>query len=133
MNVEFTIGRLAKEAGVGVETVRFYERKGLIQRPRQTPGKAFRVYSEDDPVRIRFIKRAQDLGFTLKEIKELLVLNASPRATCAEVKKRAETKLNEVEMKIADLKKMKLSLKRLSKACDESKEAVACCQVMDCF
>lgn len=130
---DLTIGKVAKQSGVGVETVRFYERKGLIQKPKRRETSAFRTYSPEDPLKIRFIKRAQDLGFTLKEIKQLLDLNANPRTTCAEVKRRADSKIEEVTTKIADLKKMKLSLQALSEACDENKEAVACCRVTDCF
>jgi MerR family mercuric resistance operon transcriptional regulator len=126
-----TIGRLAKESEVGVETVRFYERKGLIQRPRK--GDGFRVYRPEDSSRIRFIKRAQDLGFTLREIKQLLELNADPRTNCAEVRRRTDAKIAEVTAKIADLRKMKRSLEALACACAEGKDAVACCQVMDCF
>ncbi|MBI3621136.1 MAG: MerR family transcriptional regulator [Nitrospirae bacterium] len=69
----FTIGKLARASGVGVETVRFYERKGLITRPSAREG--YRTYAEEDARRIRFIRRAQALGFTLKQIKGLLELN----------------------------------------------------------
>lgn len=128
-----TIGKVAKESGVGVETVRFYERKGLIQKPKKSGGNAFRSYQPDDARKIRFIKRAQELGFTLREIKELLDLNASPRATCDDVRVRAEAKLEEIEAKIKDLKRMKQSLKALEDACNKSREAMACCRIMDCF
>lgn len=129
-----TIGRLAKQAGVGVETIRFYEREGIIQRPPRRPSGAFRVYALDDALKIRFVKRAQNLGFTLKEVKQLLALNAGARATCAEVKRRADTKLAEISAKIADLKKMKRSLQALSEACGEGPVAVADCRkVADCF
>lgn len=130
---ELTIGRLAKQAGVGVETVRFYERKGLIERPKKSAAGAFRRYSDTDPIRIRFIKRAQDLGFTLGEIKQLLELGKNQKSTCSEVKRRADSKIREIESKIRDLKRMLGSLKDLSAACDESAEALACCEVMDCF
>lgn len=133
MNNDLTIGKLAKQSGVGVETVRFYEKKGLIQKPRRGLHGAFRTYSADDPMRIRFIKRAQDLGFTLREIKQLFDLNESKQGTCAEVKRRVDSKIEEVDAKISDLRKMKRSLQALSEACDQSKEAVACCRVMDCF
>lgn len=127
----FTIGKLARASGVGVETVRFYERKGLITRPLAQAG--YRTYAGEDARRIRFIKRAQELGFTLKQIKGLLELNAAPRSTCADVKRHTDAKLEEVEQKIRDLRKMKRSLKTLSNACGESKKAVANCRVLNCF
>lgn len=128
---ELTIGKLARAAGVGVETVRFYERRGLIKRPTVKEG--FRKYSEEDAKRIRFIKRAQDLGFTLKEIKGLLELNSNPRSTCLDVRKQTDAKIKEVEEKIQDLKKMKKSLETLSKACGESKKAMIHCEILNCF
>ena len=128
-----TIGALAKEAGVGVETIRFYERKGLIKQPKKDGSGAFRKYPPEDAVKIRFIKQAQELGFTLVEIKGLLVLNANPRATCEDVRVRAERKLNEVDAKIKDLQRIRRALKVLESACDQSPEAIACCRIMDCF
>lgn len=129
---DLTIGKLAKESGVGVETVRFYERKGLIRKPiKRLSG--FRHYQDDDARRIRFIKRAQELGFTLKEVKDLLDLNVNPRATCSDMSKKAETKVAEVEAKIKDLQRMKRSLKELAEACGESRKAVAQCRILDCF
>jgi MerR family mercuric resistance operon transcriptional regulator len=127
----FTIGKLARESGVGVETVRFYERKGLIARPPLKEG--FRKYSEEEAKRIRFIRRAQELGFTLKEIKGLLELNSNPQSTCSDVKIQAAAKMKEIEEKVRDLKKMKRSLKSLFEACGESKEALARCPMFDCF
>jgi len=127
----FTIGKLARASGVGVETVRFYERKGLIRRPAAQEG--YRTYSEDHALRIRFIKRAQELGFTLRQIKELLELNAAPRSTCADVKRHTDAKLQEVERKIRDLQQMKRSLRTLADACGEGRKAAANCRILDCF
>ncbi len=127
----FTIGKLARAAGVGVETVRFYERKGLIKKPPAQTG--FRRYAEDDARRIRFIKRAQELGFTLKEIKGLFELNTNPRTTCADVKRRADAKLGEIEQKLRDLRKMKRSLAEVTEACGEGKQALRECQLLNCF
>jgi MerR family transcriptional regulator, mercuric resistance operon regulatory protein len=126
-----TIGRLARASGVGVETIRFYQRKGLVRRPTVCAG--FRTYAEDDARRIRFIKRAQALGFTLREIKGLLELNADPRTTCADVKRRTDGKLNEIAEKIRDLQRMKRSLTRLSAACADGKKAAAQCRISNCF
>ena len=128
-----TIGKLAKEAGVGVETVRFYERKGLIKRPAKAPGSGFRHYEADEARRIRFIKRAQELGFTLREVKDLLALNNAPRATCGDVRKRTEAKSAEIEAKIKDLRRMLKKLNELCEACDCGKQAVSECRVIDCF
>lgn len=127
---QFTIGKLADESGVGVETIRFYERKGLIKKPAAKIG--FRQYPEEDAKRVRFIKRAQTLGFTLKEIKELLDLNSKQRVSCGELEKRAEAKIKEVEQKIRDLQKMKKSLLEISSACGDGKQATNC-QILNCY
>ncbi|MDP7385285.1 MAG: MerR family transcriptional regulator [Nitrospinota bacterium] len=111
-----TIGKLAAAAGVHVETVRYYERRGLIERPRARRG-AVRVYPEEAVRRIRSIKRAQSLGFSLKEIKELLVLRLNDRARCGDVLVQAERKLGEVEEKLRALRAVKAQLRKLSSAC----------------
>jgi Hg(II)-responsive transcriptional regulator len=128
----YTIGSLARAAGVGIQTVRFYERKGLLARPPRS-GPAYRQYNADHVSRIRFIKRAQELGFSLKEITALLGLTSNPRTTCAEVKTRADRKRAEIDAKIRDLQRMKRSLEELSKACTAGKRAVTQCRVADCF
>jgi MerR family copper efflux transcriptional regulator len=111
-----TIGRLARRAGVGVETVRFYEREGLIEQPPRE-GSGWRQYPEDVVSRLRFIRRAQEVGFSLKEIDELISLRLDPFADSAEVKARAEGKIEEIEDKIRDLQGMKDALVRLAGAC----------------
>ncbi len=112
-----TIGKVACQAGVGVETVRFYERQGLIaEPPRRASG--YRQFPPETPARIRFVRRAKLLGFTLKEIKELLSLRASPNSRCTDVRLRAETKFEDIQQKIRDLKKMNKALKQLIAACD---------------
>src|SRR5579885_1563111 len=94
-----SIGQVARRAGVGVETVRFYEREGLLEEPpRRASG--YRQYSEQVIKRIHFIKRAQQLGFSLKEIAELLTLRVDGQTDCSQVKERAAAKLAEVEQKI---------------------------------
>ncbi|OGP85511.1 MAG: hypothetical protein A2V87_04490 [Deltaproteobacteria bacterium RBG_16_58_17] len=111
-----TIGQLAKKAKVKVETVRYYERRELIpDPPRRESG--YRMYSESDVARIRFIKRAQMLGFTLYEIMELLSLKVDPDTTCADVKKRAEMKIKDIEEKMRALKQMKMMLTKLAALC----------------
>lgn len=126
-----TIGKLAKEAGVGVETIRFYERKGLIKRPAKAG--AFRYYSLEEASRIRFIRRAQELGFTLREVKELLEIQSKRKITGFQVKERAQEKLKEIRSKIADLKRMEESLMELSRLCGEGEQAIRECKVFDCF
>jgi len=111
-----TIGKLAEETGVGVETVRFYERKGLIAQPVK-PLKGFREYSEEEIERIRFIRQAQDLGFSLAEIADLLKLKTTPGTQCGVVRQQAVIKLNDVEWKIDALMRMKAGLVRVIEAC----------------
>jgi MerR family mercuric resistance operon transcriptional regulator len=111
-----TIGELARRAGVGVETVRFYERQGLLSEPARKES-GYRQYQDDVVARLRFIRRAKELGFSLKEIKELLALRVDPDTTCAEVRRRAEGKVIDVEGKIVALQKIKKALKKLTAAC----------------
>jgi len=127
-----TIGELVKASGVGVQAIRFYERKGLLPAPGRSAS-GYREFGADDASRIRFIKRAQDLGFTLREIQELLELNTAPRATCSDIKKRADHKIAEVEAKIRDLQRMRRSLRTLSDACGESRRAASQCRILTCF
>lgn len=128
---KITIGKLAAMAGVGVETIRFYQRKNLLREPKASG--AFRTYNEEDAQRIIFIKRAQDLGFTLNEVKELLELNTKPRVTCGTVKLKTQAKIEEINAKIADLNRMKSSLEKLACACDASQDQVKQYKVQECF
>jgi MerR family mercuric resistance operon transcriptional regulator len=120
-----TIGKAARRAGVGVETIRFYERRGLITRPPKSQS-AYRYYPEETISRLRFIKRAKHLGFTLKEIKELLDLRVNPTTTCDVVRGRAQIKIADVEAKIRDLEKIKTALTRLSATCHGAGPASEC-------
>jgi MerR family mercuric resistance operon transcriptional regulator len=111
-----TIGQVARQAGIGVETVRFYERRGLLAQPsRRASG--YRQYTEDVVARLRFIRRAKELGFTLKEIRELLALRLDPDTTCADVRQQTQLKLAEVEAKISDLQRIRQALMRLTTSC----------------
>lgn len=108
-----TIGKLAQSAGVGVETVRFYQRKGLLAEPTRESG--IRRYSGEELRRLRFIKQAQTAGFTLNEIKELLDLDASDdRARALEL---AKQRVAELDRKIAELGHARDALKRLASEC----------------
>ncbi len=109
-------GELAKQAGVNVETLRFYEREGLlVEPPRRASG--YREYPPDTVQRIRFIQRAKELGFTLREIKGLLELRVDPETTCAEVKEHAAEKIADVKQKISDLKTIERALNELMNTC----------------
>lgn len=128
---KLTISKIAEMAGVSVETVRFYQRKDLLREPKAVG--AFRIYSPEDAQRIIFIKRAQDLGFTLNEVKELLELNTKSRVTCSTVKLKTEAKIKEIEDKIADLTRMKKSLTQLACACDGDQDQIKQYKVQECF
>jgi MerR family mercuric resistance operon transcriptional regulator len=107
---------VARQGGVNLESIRFYEREGLLPRPPRTAS-GYRVFTPDDVRRVRFIKRAQELGFSLREIKELLALRFDPETSCADVRARAETKLADIDRRISDLKRMRKVLARLTTAC----------------
>ena len=112
-----TIGKVARGAGLGIETVRFYEREGLLEPPARTEAN-YRVYPQQDIVRLRFIKRAKNLGFTLKEIKELLSLRQDPGASKEDVKRQTEAKISDIDEKIRDLTRIKQTLEKLDQCCD---------------
>ena len=112
--MDFTIAGLAREANVGVETVRFYERRGLIAQPKRTDG-AYRRYGSDHVRRIRFVKRAQELGFTLDEIESLLKLEDG--ADRRSIQKIAGERLDQVRTRIADLRRIESTLKHLLDDC----------------
>ncbi|EMI24729.1 MerR family transcriptional regulator [Rhodopirellula bahusiensis] len=112
----FTIGKVAEAAGVGVETVRFYQRRGLLAEP--SPVRTlFREYPESTVDRIRFIRRAKDLGFTLAEIGELLALSEIPHESRGKVKQLAEQKLVAIRQKLVDLQQMETTLSGLVQDC----------------
>lgn len=123
MSEKMTIGRLAGAAGVNVETVRFYQRSGLIDEPAR-PDSGYRTYKTGDVRRIRFIKRAQLLGFTLDEITSLLKLEGS--RTCADTRNLAARKLSMVEAKLADLLAMKNALDEMVARCDSGNGKGGC-------
>ncbi len=112
-----TIGRLAKQAGVNLETVRYYERRGLLPRPPRSAS-GYRLFPVEAARRLRFIRRAQDLGFSLKEIRELLSLRVSRTTRSADIRARAEAKVADIEAKIRSLESMKKTLRKLTRICD---------------
>ena len=124
-----TIGQVAKRAGIGVETVRFYEREGLLAEPERRPS-GYRQFDEGIVARLRFIRRAKGLGFTLNEIKELLSLKIDPSTTCADVKKRAEAKIADIDAKLDSLRRMMQALVKLTQACG-GRGTTSDCPILD--
>jgi MerR family copper efflux transcriptional regulator len=110
------VGEVAKRAAVNLQTIHFYERGGLLPKPPRTASN-YRMYSQDAVRRIRFIKRAQELGFTLRDIKELLSLRARPGSRCADVRQRAAAKLRDIQEKIRTLQRMRWALTKLIGEC----------------
>ena len=124
-----TIGQVAKATGLKIQTLRFYEDKGLIEEPpRRSSG--YREYSISALARLNFIKRAKELGFSLKEIREILLLRVDPEATCSDVKARAEAKIAEVEEKIRSLKRIRNALAKISSSC-RGKGPTSECPIME--
>lgn len=123
---QFTISHAAKAANVNVETVRFYERKGLIVQPSKPVGGGARQYDDDTVSRIRFVRQAQEIGFSLSEIAELLSLRADPDADCADVRGRAIGKRAEVQSKLAHLAQMRDALDELIASCPGGGDVKAC-------
>jgi len=110
-------GEVAERAGVNIQTVRFYERRGLLPEPPRLRS-GYRQYDAEAVSRLRFIRRAQELGFTLDEIADLLSLHSRPDESAAEVKRRASGKIEEIAARIRDLERMKARLEAISAACD---------------
>ena len=120
-----TIGRLAKEAGVNIDTIRYYERHGLLPlASRRASG--YREYAADDIARLSFIRRAKELGFSLTDIGELLSLSRDRRNDMRGVKRKAEERLADVERKIEKLKRVRRGLKTLIDACPGHGELSTC-------
>ncbi|WP_300381291.1 MerR family DNA-binding protein [Henriciella sp.] len=126
----FTIGQAAKAADVNVETVRFYERKGLITQPLKPENGAMREYDDETVSQIRFIRQAQEIGFSLREISELLSLRADPGADCSDVRSRAIEKRADVEAKLGKLMRMRTALDGMIASCPGAGN-VECCTILD--
>ena len=124
-SMDFTIAGLARAASVGVETIRYYERRGLIVQPKRISG-AYRRYGSDHVRRIRFVKRAQELGFTLEEIESLLKLeDGTDRRS---IQKIASERLDQLRSRIADLRRIERTLKHLLDDC--KKESTPYCPII---
>lgn len=120
-----TTGEVAEQADVNVQTVRYYERRGLIPEPPRTSA-GYRQYGPDHVARIRFIKRAQELGFTLEEAHSLLGLRAEPAADSSGVRRIATNKIEEVQAKIRDLRRIRAKLEELIAECDGERPTGDC-------
>lgn len=119
------IGEIAARAGVSVQAVRFYERKGLLVKPRRSEN-GYRSYEGEALERLRFIQRAQRLGFSLEEIQHLLALRVRRTDQCGSVAARVEAKLQDVRTKMADLKRLERALTRIKGRCDSNERTEAC-------
>jgi MerR family copper efflux transcriptional regulator len=126
---EMTVGKLAKTAGVNIETVRYYEQRGLLPKPSRKES-GYRLYSQEDVRRLRFILRAKELGFSLREIQELLELRVDAKTNCDGVREQAEGKISDIEQKIADLERMREVLVKLATAC-RNRGATDACPVLE--
>ena len=126
-----TIGRLAKQARVNRETVRYYEQRRLLPRPSRSAA-GYRVFSDDAVRRLRFIRHAKMLGFSLEEIKDLLALRIHSIDTCERVRERTQTKIADIEGKIETLQRMKDSLSELITACSQRRKTNDC-PILNCL
>lgn len=113
MSKPLTIGVLARDSGVNLETIRFYERSGLMPAPQRSPS-GYRHYQEQDVRRLRFIRRGRELGFSLEEIRSLLDLAAHPESPCASADQMVREHLDAIETRIRDLQNMRAELSKLS-------------------
>jgi MerR family copper efflux transcriptional regulator len=111
-----TTAELAKEGGVNIETIRYYERHRLLPKPPRTPS-GYRKFSNDYVTRLQFIRHSQELGFTLKEVKELLAIRVKPGSSCADVRRKTEAKVADVDEKIRRLQAIREALIRMTAAC----------------
>jgi MerR family copper efflux transcriptional regulator len=120
-----TTAKLAREGGVNVETIRYYERHGLLPKvPRTASG--YRQFSQDHAIRLRFIRRAQELGFTLKEVKELLAIRVKAGSGCADVRRKAEAKITDVDERIRHLQAIRAALVGMTETCTRRGPATTC-------
>lgn len=120
-----TIGAVAKRAGVAIDTIRYYEREGLLPEPTRRPS-GYRSYGEGTVAQLRFIRRAKTLGFTLEEIRELLALSADRQRGVKAVRQRAQRRLAEIEARIAELERVRAGLAELVEACPGHGAPEAC-------
>jgi MerR family mercuric resistance operon transcriptional regulator len=123
------IGTVAQRGGVNLETIRYYERRQLLPKPPRTPS-GYRMFGEDAVKRIQFIKRAQELGFSLREISELLALRADRHRSCTGVRERTKAKIGDIESKIRALEQLKSALQSVTATCS-GKGPVSECPILE--
>jgi Hg(II)-responsive transcriptional regulator len=123
------IGQIAKQTGVTVETIRFYEKQGLIATPKRSDA-GYRQYPSETVKRIHFIQHAKEVGFTLKDIAELLALRQKPGTSCGDIKLRATQKIEEIDQKIQDLKRIREALGRMILKC-RGRGALSECPILE--
>ena len=123
--MSMTIGKLAEAVGVEVSTLRYYERRGILREPPRTES-GYRQYDETVVDRIRFVRHAQDLGFTLEEVEELLALRVDNPASCDAVEQATRAKLRSVDAKLRELRRLRSVLGRLVRACEDREETSEC-------
>ena len=123
--IELKIGELAKKAGVNIQTIRYYERRGLLL-PTTKMESGYRLHDNETKKHLEFIRYSKELGFTLKETEDLLRLSANTTARCADIKKKASDKLREIDRKIKGLKSMRKVLKEMIKTCQNKQPTDKC-------
>lgn len=121
-----TIGELANKAGVNVQTIRYYEREGVLPVPHRWPDSGYRDYDEEALAQLRFIRSAKDLGFTLREIKELLDMRILRGESCAKVRQMLAGKIADIDRRQRDLKRLRRVLKKLETACSDRVSVESC-------
>lgn len=119
------IGELAKQAGVNIQTVRYYEKRGILKPSKRTSA-GFRLYGPDTIQTLNFIKHSKDLGFTLEEIRDLLNLRATTASRCQKVRKKAKAKLEDIQEKLRVLRQMERNLKSLIQKCEKQETDTNC-------
>jgi len=134
LNQAAKIGQVAQQTGLSIDTIRFYEKQGLLRRSPRTEG-GFRLFGSGDIETLKFVRKAQELGFSLGEIRELLILRAEHLPSCSHVKGLLSQKLSAVEQKIAELQTLERSLKRALQKCKRELNAAPgheeCCPVLE--
>lgn len=129
------IGKVANETGLSIDTIRFYEKQGLLKQSPRTEG-GFRLFGAGEIETLKFVRKAQELGFSLNEIRELLILRADQPPACSHVRELLDQKLAAVEQKITELQSLELSLKRALRKCKRELQTAtprheACCPVLE--
>ena len=121
-----TIGELAKKAAVNVQTIRYYEREDLLPNAHRWPDSGYRDFDEEALLRLRFIRSAKELGFTLREIRELLAMRVLPGESCAEVRQMISAKLTDLDRRMIEMRRLRRTLVKLEAACGRRNKAESC-------